>query len=235
MSGMWKRSHGRTSEAPPDERGGYRYVRPTATASHLDSTLLSHFQMRSFTPRPTTNRLSTQLRPRAVASANYQFLSGGAASAVCPIYEVQVLHQRYGAFYAFDVIILLSSARIGISSKSSALRRVQSMPVGASLTSSRGRAPQPSRSIRIHRNARCEPRRCTAASPFSYRRPDCAAASRSLIRAVFRPTRCHGPCSIAPGVGQARRHHPALHPASGWPRLLEPAAGRGDLARAAIR
>ena len=29
-----------------------------------------------------------------------------------------------------------------------------------SLTSSRGRAPQPSRSIRIHRNARCEPRRC---------------------------------------------------------------------------
>src|SRR5262249_37518520 len=39
MSGMWKRSHGRTSEAPPDERGGYRYVRPTATASHLDSTL----------------------------------------------------------------------------------------------------------------------------------------------------------------------------------------------------
>src|SRR5262244_220984 len=38
MSGMWKRSYGRTSEAPPDERGGYRYVRPTATASHLDST-----------------------------------------------------------------------------------------------------------------------------------------------------------------------------------------------------
>ena len=42
MSGMWKRSHGRTSEAPPDERGGYRYVRPTATAPHLDSTLLGH-------------------------------------------------------------------------------------------------------------------------------------------------------------------------------------------------
>src|SRR4051794_27613945 len=39
MSGMWKRSHGRTSEAPPDERGGYRYARPTATAPHLDSTL----------------------------------------------------------------------------------------------------------------------------------------------------------------------------------------------------
>src|SRR3981081_3285200 len=38
MSGVWKRSHGRTSEAPPDERGGNRYVRPTATAPHLDST-----------------------------------------------------------------------------------------------------------------------------------------------------------------------------------------------------
>ena len=38
MSGMWKRSHGRTSETPPDERGGYRYVRPTATAPHSDST-----------------------------------------------------------------------------------------------------------------------------------------------------------------------------------------------------
>jgi putative DNA methylase len=38
MSEVWKRSHGRTSEAPTDERGGNGYVRPTATAPHLDST-----------------------------------------------------------------------------------------------------------------------------------------------------------------------------------------------------
>src|SRR6266446_8365417 len=36
MSGMWKRSHGRTTKAPPD-----RYVRPTTTAPHLDSTKMS--------------------------------------------------------------------------------------------------------------------------------------------------------------------------------------------------
>ena len=35
-----KRSQGRTGEAPPDERGGNRYARPTAAAPHPHSTRL---------------------------------------------------------------------------------------------------------------------------------------------------------------------------------------------------
>src|SRR6202158_5813483 len=41
---VWKRSHGGTIEAPPDERGGNRYVLPNATAPHLDSTKLRRTQ-----------------------------------------------------------------------------------------------------------------------------------------------------------------------------------------------
>ena len=38
MRGMWKRGYGLVTWAPPDERGGNRQTRPTATAPHLYST-----------------------------------------------------------------------------------------------------------------------------------------------------------------------------------------------------
>ena len=54
MSGMWRRSHGRTAKAPPNERGGNRYVRPTATAPHLDSTHRSPRRLSGFGALRTT-------------------------------------------------------------------------------------------------------------------------------------------------------------------------------------
>src|SRR5713101_306368 len=38
MRGEWKRSHGRATKAPPDERGGNRHARPTAAAPLPHST-----------------------------------------------------------------------------------------------------------------------------------------------------------------------------------------------------
>ena len=47
MSGMWKRSHGRTSKAPPNEGGGNRYVRPTATAPHQCEQMFSELHSKA--------------------------------------------------------------------------------------------------------------------------------------------------------------------------------------------
>jgi hypothetical protein len=41
MRGIWKRSYGRATKSPPDERGGNRHGQPNTTAPHPDSTQLS--------------------------------------------------------------------------------------------------------------------------------------------------------------------------------------------------
>src|ERR1700747_1449950 len=93
MSGVWKRSHGRTSEAPPDERGGNRYVRPTATAPHLDSTLCR---------RSCTRWKSTQI---ALTRSQGPLLAGPTPPQELQPIDSEGAMSDYHIFEASDVVL----------------------------------------------------------------------------------------------------------------------------------
>src|SRR6516225_3637879 len=81
MSGMWKRSHGRTGEAPPDERGGYI----CSTYSHrVTSRLYAKASLEAQCGDPSQMTSDCARSKRQIAPADRFFIGaeGGRAGAV---------------------------------------------------------------------------------------------------------------------------------------------------------
>ena len=70
MRGMWKRSYGQGTWAPPDERGGNRQPGPTATAPHPDSTKGAFGSIKSVT-MPTSRVTSTAFTGTRSSTATF--------------------------------------------------------------------------------------------------------------------------------------------------------------------
>jgi hypothetical protein len=81
MRGVWKRSHGRATKAPPDERGGNRHARPNATAPHsysTDSCLSVHTCPGTHAPTVTGSMLFPSISGERVIHLDQERFESGA-------------------------------------------------------------------------------------------------------------------------------------------------------------